>query len=216
MQWSFTLYVGRIFDQKIHLYSVLYLSNQFCLLMIFIPSCAFSLLFCMFLFYLAKMISFRFYCWSASQKFCLFLFIWEYLLNLAEWSIFLKIFWCKPFLKPLLNLLQYRFCFMFSCFLLFFFFFLQDMWYLSSLTRDQPHPLHWKAKSYALDHQGNLWMLAFLTNNLFLSICCFLFSMISEEKSVFAHIEDPLYRLSCLSITWDFLKKLMFTILPVF
>ena len=122
MQWSFTLYVGRIFDQKIHLYSVLYLSNQFCLLMIFIPSCAFSLLFCMFLFYLAKMISFRFYCWSASQKFCLFLFIWEYLLNLAEWSIFLKIFWCKPFLKPLLNLLQYRFCFMFSCFLLFFFF----------------------------------------------------------------------------------------------
>ena len=105
------------------------------------PSCAFSLLFCMFLFYLAKMISFRFYCRSASQKFCLFLFIWEYLLNLAEWSIFLKIFWCKPFLKILLNLLQYCFCFMF------FFFCLQGMWYLSSLTRDQPHPLHWKVKS---------------------------------------------------------------------
>ena len=40
------------------------------------------------------------------------------------------IFWCRPFLKSLLNLLQYCFCFMF------WFFGLQGMWNLRSLIRD--------------------------------------------------------------------------------
>ena len=43
-------------------------------------------------------------------------------------------FWCGPFLRSLLNLLQY-------CLWVFFFyvlvFWLESMWYLSSLTRDQ-------------------------------------------------------------------------------
>ena len=46
----------------------------------------------------------------------------------SQWYIgkLLKDFWCGPFLKPLLNLLQYCFCFMFSLSLLLslFFFFL--------------------------------------------------------------------------------------------
>ena len=53
----------------------------------------------------------------------------------VSFSFFLKIFffffWCGPFLKSLLNLLQYCFCFMFL------FFSPQCIWGLSSLTRDQ-------------------------------------------------------------------------------
>ena len=44
---------------------------------------------------------------------------------------FFKIFWCGPFLKSLLNLLQYCFCFMFWCF------WPWGMWDLSSPTRDR-------------------------------------------------------------------------------
>ena len=44
---------------------------------------------------------------------------------------FLRFFWCGPFLKSLLNLLQYCFWFMF------WFFWPQGMWCLSSLTWDQ-------------------------------------------------------------------------------
>ena len=46
-------------------------------------------------------------------------------------NIFLKIFLIGPFLKSLLNLLQYCFCFMF------WFFWSRGMWDLSSPTRDQ-------------------------------------------------------------------------------
>ena len=48
--------------------------------------------------------------------------------------IFLSFFfWCAPFLKPLLDLVQYYFCIMF------WFFWLRGMWDLSSPTRDQTH-----------------------------------------------------------------------------
>ena len=56
---------------------------------------------------------------------------------------FLKIFfWCGPFIKSSLNLLQYCFCFM-----LWFFF--------GREACGNPHPLHWKTKSQPLDHQGS-------------------------------------------------------------
>ena len=53
---------------------------------------------------------------------------------------FLTFFSCGPFLKSLLNLLQYCFCFMFT---VFFFFWLWGMWDLTPITI-KPAPLHWK------------------------------------------------------------------------
>ena len=65
-------------------------------------------------------------------------------------EIFFKIFfpWCGPFLKSLLNLLQYCFCCLRFGFL--------AARHVGSELPDQgsnPHPLHWKAKSQPLDHQ---------------------------------------------------------------
>lgn len=57
---------------------------------------------------------------------------------------FFKIyFWCRPFLKTLLNSLQHCFCF-----LIFFFFWPWVVWGISSPTKDWTcSPCHWKAKS---------------------------------------------------------------------
>ena len=61
----------------------------------------------------------------------MYLSIFLYLHASTHTFFFLRFFWCGPFLKSLLNLLQYCFCFMF------WFFWPQGMWDLSSLTGDQ-------------------------------------------------------------------------------
>ena len=74
--------------------------------------------------------------------------------DIKFYLFFLKIFLCEPFLKSLLNLLQYCFCFMF------WFFWPWDMWDLSSLTRDQTHTPcirrqslnHWTAREVPCGH----------------------------------------------------------------
>lgn len=59
-------------------------------------------------------------------------------------------FWCGPFFKCLLN-----FATILLLFLMFLVFWPWGMWDVSSLTRKNPHPLHWKVKSYPLDYQGS-------------------------------------------------------------
>ena len=73
-----------------------------------------------------------------------------------RWSVFKWVFFsCRPFLKPLLSLLQYCFCFM-LWFLFYVLFYVPGMWDLSFLNQgSNPHPLHWKSKSHPLDHQGS-------------------------------------------------------------
>ena len=64
------------------------------------------------------------------------------LLILFLYFNFLDFFWCGPFLKSLLTLLQYCFCFMFWVFL--------AARHVGSYLPDQganPHPLHWKVRS---------------------------------------------------------------------
>ena len=60
----------------------------------------------------------------------------------TSWSLLKKnyIFWCGPFLKSLLNLLQYCFCFTFCLFFL-----LWGMW--DHWPGIEWHPVHWKVKS---------------------------------------------------------------------
>ena len=63
-----------------------------------------------------------------------------------SFSHFLK---CGPFLRSLLNLLQYCFCFVLV-------FWPQGRWRSQLLNQESKvHPLHWKAKSQPLDHQGS-------------------------------------------------------------
>ena len=66
---------------------------------------------------------------------------------------FFKIyFWCRPFLKTLLNLLQCCFCFMFC---LFYSFWPWCMWNLGSWTSDWTHTLCIGRRSQLLDSQGS-------------------------------------------------------------
>ena len=59
------------------------------------------------------------------------------------------------FLKSLLNLLQYCFCFMFC-------FFCHKAWRISVPHQGlNMHPLHLEAKPYPLGHQGNHWLSTF-------------------------------------------------------
>ena len=70
-----------------------------------------------------------------------------------NWYTYLRFLWCGPFLKSLLNLLQYCFCFMLWCF------WSQGMWDLSSPTRDRTH--HPCTGRWSLNHwttrEGPYW-----------------------------------------------------------
>ena len=60
---------------------------------------------------------------------------------------FFKIFWCGQFLKSLLNLLQYCFCF------IFWFFDLEAYWILAPQPRIEPVPPALEGEVLTLDHQ---------------------------------------------------------------
>ena len=62
---------------------------------------------------------------------------------------FLFVFWCGPFLKSLLNLLQY------CSALCFWYFGCEACRILAPWPGIEPKPSHWKAKSLSPDHQGS-------------------------------------------------------------
>ena len=68
-------------------------------------------------------------------------FLWHTCMTYVGF-FFTIVFWCRSFLKSVLNLLQYCFCCLCSGFV--------ASWHVGSQLPDQgsnPHPLHWKVKS---------------------------------------------------------------------
>ena len=90
----------------------------------------------------ASKICLKFIQWSTYLKFLQHLEL-QRVLKRSFFFFFFKIFWCGPFLKSSLNLLQSCFCFTF-----FFFLIWEACGNLSSLTRDRTcmQRLHWKVK----------------------------------------------------------------------
>ena len=94
-------------------------------------------------------------CWLWALLGCAGGHVWHGLLCLLNLELPFSqksFFWCGPFLKSLLNLLQYCFCFMF------WFYWPWGIWDLSSLTRDETHTpcngrrslKHWTAREVPL------------------------------------------------------------------
>ena len=117
-------------------------------------------------------------------------------------------FWCGPFSRSLLNLLQYCFCFMFL------FFWPKGMWDPSSLTRDQTHTPaleawnlnHWTTREVS-SNSWVTWVTTQLCND---SLSCFFMSVIAAtlpKTCFFCHIDLLLKVVAQPGITLIFFRK---------